>query len=54
MSGKLWVVFSARGRELCAYSLSGTFAGEAMATAEYLAGENGLDVSEITIKVVRR
>ena len=54
MNKMLWVVFSAKGKELCAYSLGGTFAGEARATAALLAGENGLDVSEIEIKVVKR
>ena len=54
MSRKLWLVFSAYGKELAAYTLDGTFAGEARATAELLAYEKGLDVSEIRIDVVRR
>lgn len=51
---ELWVVFSAHGKELCAYSLAGTFASEARATAKLLAAENGLDVSGIEIKLVKR
>lgn len=49
-----WVVFVAHGKELCAYTVKGTFAGEAQATAELLAYENGLDVSEIKIKLIKR
>ena len=54
MSKQWYVVFTAHGKELCAYSVAGTFAGEARATAELLAGENGLDITEIEIKLEKR
>ena len=46
-----WVVFSIRGRELCRYSIKGTFTGEMEATVELLAYENGIEADEIEIKL---
>lgn len=51
-----WLVFrdDTTGRELCAYTIRGTFPGEAEATAELLAHENGLRVDQITITIESR
>lgn len=45
-----WIVFRDRdtGRELCAYTLRGTFPGELDATREQLAAENGIEPDRIT------
>lgn len=45
-----WVVFRDKetGEELAAYTIRGTFAGEAKATAELLAAERGLPPERIT------
>ena len=51
-----WKVFKekATGRELCAYTIRGTFPGEEEATAEHLAHENGLKLDQIEIIIERR
>lgn len=42
------------GRELCAYTIRGTFPGEEEATAGQLAFENGLKPDQIEITIERR
>ena len=51
-----WLVFRDRetGRELCAYTIRGTFAGERAATVELLAHENGIEPERITTTLERR
>ena len=49
---KLWLVFYLRGKELCRYTVSGTFAGEMQETRCLLAYENGVSLDEITVKTV--
>ncbi|MEG1562181.1 MAG: hypothetical protein RR365_00810 [Bacteroides sp.] len=50
-----WIAFYAPGgKELGAYTLRGTFAGELQATKELLASENGLKPEKITAKLENR
>lgn len=50
-----WMAFyDPDGRELGAYTLRGTFAGELQATKELLASENGLKPEDITAKLENR
>lgn len=51
-----WKVFtdSETGRELCAYTIRGTFPGELEATRELLAHENGLPVDQISATIESR
>lgn len=50
-----WIVFYAPdGRELAAYTLRGSFAGELQATLELLADENSMSVGEISLAEITR
>lgn len=51
-----WKVFtdSETGRELCAYTIRGTFEGEQAATIESLAYENGIAPERIAVTIERR
>ncbi len=50
-----WIVFcNPDGKELLAYTVNGTFAGELQATKELLASENGLKPEDITMKIESR
>lgn len=51
-----WLVFRDRetGRELCAYTIRGTFAGERAATIELLAAEEGIEPERITTTIEER
>ena len=49
-----WAVFYLWDKELAAYTLRGTFSGEAEATAELLAYENGVPVEAIRMVYERR
>ena len=51
-----WLVFRDRetGRELLAYTIRGTFAGERAATIELLAAENDIDPERITTTIEDR
>ena len=51
---KKWKVFYHNEKELCAYTLKGTFAGEEQSTKEYLAFEKGIDISEIKVVIEER
>ena len=51
---KQWIVFFHEGKELCRYTVSGTFAGERDATIQLLAYENDIPASEITFAIVTR
>lgn len=44
-------VFKLKGKELCAYTLRGTFPGEEEATKELLAGENNCKPSDISVSI---
>ena len=47
-------VFKLKGKELCAYTLRGTFPGEEEATKELLAGENNCKPSDISVSIEER
>ena len=51
-----WEVFRDRetGRELCAYTIRGTFPGERAATIELLAAENGIEPGRIEVTIETR
>ena len=49
-----WKVFYYNDKELCAYTLYGTFAGEEQATKEFLARENGININDIIVKIETR
>lgn len=49
-----WKVFYYNGKELCAYTLYGTFDGEEQATKELLASENGISINDIMVKIETR
>lgn len=49
-----YAVFHHGDKELLAYTLRGTFAGEKDATIELLAGERGIPGNEITVTVEKR
>lgn len=49
-----WLVFYHGEKELAAYTLRGTFAGERQATIELLASEKGIPESEIHAAVELR
>ncbi|MCD8308860.1 MAG: hypothetical protein LUD19_03315 [Clostridia bacterium] len=49
-----YVVFKHGDKELAAYTLFGTFAGEAEATAQLLAAERNIPRDEITISIQDR
>lgn len=51
---KKWKVFYHNEKELCAYTLEGTFAGEESATKEMLAYEKGIDIEEIKVVIETR
>lgn len=51
---KNWKVFRLNGKELCAYTMYGTFDGEEEATKELLAAENGCAVEDIAVSIERR
>lgn len=51
---KMYVIFFIDDRELLRYSLQGEGEGEREATAELLAYENGVDVSQIDFVVAPR
>jgi hypothetical protein len=55
MTMELWIAFYApNGRELCSYTLEGTFDGEMEATKEQLAHDHGLYPDDITIRIVKK
>lgn len=47
-----WLVFYHNGKEICRYTLRGTFTGERENTVQLLAAERGIDASEITFAIV--
>jgi len=51
-----WKVFVNKdtGRELCAYTIRGTFPGEEAATIEQLAFENGIEPEQIAVRIETR
>lgn len=49
-----WIVFYLNGKELCAVTVRGSFAGEIAATKELLAYENSVSVDDIVWKVKTR
>lgn len=49
-----WKVFYYGEKELCAYTLRGTFVGEEEATKETLANENKIDINEIKVVIEER
>lgn len=51
---KPWFVFYLHDKELAAYTLHGTFAGEAMETKKLLAYEHGVSEDEIAVVLENR
>lgn len=51
---KKWKVFYYEGKELCSYTLEGTFIGEEEATKELLASENEIDINDIKVLIEER
>lgn len=51
---KLWKVFYLNGKELCAYTLEGSFPGEEWATIEQLAFDHDVPVEAIDVKIEKR
>ena len=51
-----WKVFrdNNTGRELCAYTIRGTFPGEEAATIEQLAHEEGITPDQISVTIENR
>ncbi len=49
-----WKVFYYKEKELCAYTLEGTFKGEEEATIKSLALENGININDIIVKIETR
>lgn len=51
-----WAVFRDKetGQELAAYTIRGTFSGEAEATADLLAAEKGIPREQITVTIETR
>lgn len=51
-----WLVFRDRetGRELCAYTIRGTFEGERAATIDLLAAEEGIEPERIITTIEER
>lgn len=49
-----WKVFYYKDKELCAYTLYGTFEGEEQATKESLASEHGININDIIVKIETR
>lgn len=46
-----WKVFRLNGKEICSYTIYGTFDGEEEATLELLAEENNCKTSDIIITI---
>ena len=49
-----WKVFKLNNKELCAYTLYGTFEGEEQATKEFLAKENNCAITDIVVSIETR
>lgn len=51
-----WIVFFEKktGRELCSYTIRGTFPGEKEETIKLLAYEEGIDPADIETRTERR
>lgn len=50
----LWAVFYLGNKELCCYSVRGTYDGELKATKELLAHENQCEMRDIRVAIERR
>lgn len=51
MGARLWAVFLLDGKELCRYSVYGSFPGELVSTKELLAGENNCKPDDIEVRL---
>lgn len=49
-----YLVFSHAGKELCSYTIRGTFDGEKDETIKLLAYQNGIPEKEISCEIVQR
>ncbi len=47
---ELWITFSSGGKELVAYTVEGTFAGEVAATLKSIEVERGIPQDKILVK----
>ena len=50
----LWAVFYLGNKELCCYSVRGTYDGELKATKKFLAHENQCEMRDIRVAIERR
>lgn len=51
---ELWITFSSGGKELMAYTVKGTYAGEAAATLKSIEVERGIPQDKILVRAVMR
>ena len=49
-----WLVFYHNGKEICRYTLRGTFTGEKDETIKLLAAERGISETEIITRIEER
>ena len=49
-----WIVFSLNGKDLAAYTVCGTFVGEAANTRMLLAAEHGCRMTDIKVRFENR
>lgn len=49
---ELWITFSSGGKELVAYTVEGTFAGEVAATLKSIEAERGIPQDKILVRAV--
>ena len=47
-----WKVFTLNGKELCSYTIYGTFDGEEQATKELLAFEHNTEPEKISVRIL--
>lgn len=51
---ELWITFSSGGKELVAYTVKGTFAGEVAAALKSIEVERGIPQDKILVRAVMR
>lgn len=51
---ELWITFSSGGKELVAYTVKGTFAGEVAATLKSIEVERGIPEDQVMVSAVIR
>lgn len=51
---QLWKVFKLNNKEICSYTLYGTFKGEEEATKKHLAFEHNCSIDDIIVSIEER